>query len=72
MDYFGAALALGNAILDQIPDYDERKRKKYHELSQSYQAEKTKTYPERDDDLLLNLKEEIKSYWEDIVSHLEK
>jgi len=71
MDYFLLALKLGQSILDKLPDYDEKKRQKYHDLVRQYNNEITKDYPERDDDLIMNLREEGSIMWQEIISHLK-
>lgn len=70
MNYFTIALKLGEEILKQIPDFDQRKRAEYHRLTVAYNNEITKNYPERDDDLIMNLRDDIKLMWEDIIKHM--
>lgn len=71
MDYFGAALNLGQSILNKMPDYPEKERKKYHALVRQYNNEKTKDYRNINDDLIMNLREDAKIHWQAISSHLD-
>jgi hypothetical protein len=64
MDWITLALSLGDQILKKIPNYDQKKRNDYYNKKKLYNQEKAKTYPLRDDDLLLSLKE-------DLFTHLE-
>lgn len=64
MDWITLALSLGDQILKKIPNYDQKKRNDYYNKKKLYNQEKAKTYPQRDDDLLLSLKE-------DLFTHLE-
>ncbi len=70
METFLIALKLGQSILDKTPNYPESKRSKYHKLIREYNSEITKRYPERDDDLIMNLREDAKIMWQEIISHL--
>ena len=70
METFLIALTLGQTILDKMPDYPQKKRDLYHKLVREYNSEITKTYPERDDDLIMNLREDAKIMWQEIISHL--
>lgn len=59
MDWVTLALSLGLEIMKKIPNYDQKKRNEYYNKTKQYNQEKAKTYPERDDDLLLSLKEDL-------------
>lgn len=70
MDYFLIALKLASQIMSNIPDYDQRKKEKFFNLSRQLEEEWNRPYPDRDDDLILNLRDElglfIKSFYEEI------
>lgn len=56
------ALSITNKLMDKLPDYDQRKKQQFHDLNLRYEQEKKKTYPERDDDLIMNLRDELSSF----------
>lgn len=71
MEWITLALSLGDQILKKIPNYDQKKRKDYYEKKSLYTQEKAKTYPERDDDLLLALKEDLYNHLEAFKKEIE-
>jgi len=64
MDWIKLALSLGDKLLEKIPNYDQKKRNSYYEKKSLYLSEVSKTYPERDDDLILNLRDDLKAFLE--------
>jgi len=62
MEYLLIALNLANEIMKQIPDYDQRKRKEFYKKVLSLQDEWHKPYDQRDDDLILNLRDELGTF----------
>jgi len=62
MDYLQAALQIANKLLDKIPDYDQRKKEKYHKLLKDYTIEKARPADMTDHDLILNMRDEIKNF----------
>lgn len=62
MSYFELALTFANNLMSHIPDYDQRKRERFFKLKSEYQAEKVKEYHLRDDQRLLNLKDELEIF----------
>ena len=71
MEWITLALSLGDQILKKLPNYDQKKRKDYYEKKSLYTQEKAKTYPERDDDLLLALKEDLYNHLEAFKKEIE-
>lgn len=70
MEAFLIAATLIGKLLDKTPDYEPRKREKYHKLVRALGAETTKEYVKRDDDLIMNLREDIKTMQREVMSHL--
>lgn len=61
-----AAITLANRVLEQLPNYDQRKRAAYKELSETFIRETKKQYPDRDDDLIMNLRDKLQAHFEEI------
>lgn len=57
-----ALFSVTDKLLDKMPDYDQRKKEKYFKLRTRYNDEFKKDYPSRDDDLILNLRDELLSF----------
>ncbi len=55
-------LSIVDKLLAKTPNYDEKKKKQFYDLKLAYVGESKKTYPERDDDLLMNLRDQL-SVW---------
>ena len=55
-------LSIVDKLLAKTPDYDEKKKKQFYDLKLSYTGELKKTYPERDDDLIMNIRDQL-SVW---------
>ena len=70
MESFIIAATLIGKLVDRTPTYPESKRSKYHKLVRALRAELTKTYPKRDDDLVMNLRDDIKIMQKELISHL--
>lgn len=64
MDYLLIALNIANEFMKKIPDYDQKKRQQFHSKTIQLQDEWNKPYEKRDDDLILNLREELSSFLE--------
>ena len=60
MNMFEIALSFGSKLLGKIPDYDQKKKSQFFKLQDSYNKEKMN--PDRDDDKLLNIKEELAAF----------
>lgn len=71
MDYVGMAMQLGLAILDQIPNYEQRKKEKYHKLVSDYQNEIVRPADMQDHDLILNLRQDIYNYLEAFLTEIK-
>lgn len=56
------ALSFASKLLDKFPDYDQRKKSKFFDDQKRYNEEIRKDYPLRDDDLILNLKEDLVAF----------
>jgi len=52
-------ITIATKLLDKTPNYSQKKREQWHDLQQRYSEELKKLYPERDDDLVMNLREQI-------------
>lgn len=61
--------ALGK-VLDKMPNYDQKKRKEYYELSLAYLQEMKKD--DRDLDLAMNLRDQLKTFVQTFEIDLEK
>ena len=72
MDAFTLALTFGGKLLDKIPDYDQTKKNKFFKDSKRYLEEKSKAFPLRDDDLILNLKDELTAFMDAFNKELSK
>lgn len=70
MGIFEMLLSFGSKLLDQMPDFDQKKKDQFYNLKTQYQKEKAS--PNRDDDKLLNLKEELETFLEAFHKELEK
>jgi len=53
------ALSILDKLLDKIPDYDDRKIKNYYKIKDKFRKEVNRPYSERDDDLILDLRDEL-------------
>lgn len=71
MDWIMLALSIGDKLLEKIPSYDQKKRDDYYQKKTLFSQEKAKTYPERDDDLLLSLKEDLYNHLEAFRKEIE-
>jgi len=72
MDWITLALSLADQTLKKLPDYDQKKKQEYYKKKQAYNQEKSKSYPMRDDDLLLGLKEDLYAFAQAIHNEGEK
>ena len=72
MDYVAIALTLGDKILDLLPSYDEKLVKRFYEKKSLYLKEIARDYGERDDDLILYLREDLKLMLSTIAKDLDK
>lgn len=57
-------ISLADKALSLVPNYDQRKKKKFYELKERYENEFRKDYPERDDNL-------IDHYRNDLLCHIQ-
>ena len=71
MDYFTLAMQLGVELLEKFPSYDQRKKQQFFDKKNLYNQEKAKTYEQRDDDLLLSLKEELGVFLESFLQEIK-
>jgi len=49
---FTMLLSVVNKTMDMLPDYEQRKKEKFHKMQRDYNNEKNKEYPQRDDNLV--------------------
>ena len=52
-------ITLTSKILDKTPNYEQKKKEQWSKLCLRYNDEVKKLYPDRDDDLIMNLREQI-------------
>jgi len=64
MNYLLLALNIANEFMKKIPDYDQKKRQQFFNKTTQLQDEWNKPYEKRDDDLILNLREELSTFLE--------
>lgn len=65
MDPIAMVTALANMtskVMDKLPDYDQKKKEHFHDLNTRLNAERKKQYPDRDDDLIMNLRDDLVSF----------
>lgn len=66
-----ALLGIIDKFMDKIPDYDQKKRDQFHELKLRFEEEKKRIYPDRDDDLIMNLRDQIIAFAEDFNKEIQ-
>lgn len=63
-------LSITDKLMDRMPTYNQRKKETYHKLRMKYLEEKSKAYPERDDNLVglcrMELLEFIRTFEQEI------
>ena len=72
MDYFTLALSAIEKLLDHLPNYEQRKRDKFFKLKKEYVEEINKEYYQRDDDKVLNLRDELIVFLESFQKEISK
>lgn len=65
----GTVIGLVDKTLDLMPDYDQRKKAEWLKLKAEYNKQIALPLPERDADLILNLKESILLYADEVLKH---
>jgi len=63
-------LEITNKFMDQLPNYDQRKRKAFHKLKEEYENEKVSSC--RDDNRVDNLRDELRRFIQDFSKELSK
>lgn len=71
MEWITLALSLGDQLLKKMPSYDQKKKEDYYEKKTLYTQERAKAYPDRDDDLLLALREDLYNHLEAFKKEIE-
>lgn len=66
--FFSAALG----FMRKLPDYDQKQLSKFTNKLTRFEAEIKRPYPERDDDLILNLRDELTTYLSVFSDDLKK
>ena len=64
------AASLIGKLVDRTPTYPQSKRNIYHKMVRSLRAEITKSYPNRDDDIVMNLRDDIKIMQKELISYV--
>lgn len=64
-------LSVTGKLLDKLPDYDQRKKEKFYKLQKEYNEEITKEYPQRDDNKIANLRDEIKLFTSTFIKEIQ-
>lgn len=59
---FTTLLTIADKLLDKSPNYSQKKKEDYVKLKRQYNDELKRDYSDRDDDLVLNLRDELLSY----------
>lgn len=72
MDYLLLAMNITQAILEKMPDYDQRKKQDFYEKKSNLEAEWKKPINERDDDLILNLREDVTLFLNTFYEEIKK
>lgn len=67
-----SSLGIAGEILKKNPDYPQTLKEKHNQLQNDYENELKKKYQDRDDDKIMNLREEISNFMEDFHSELKK
>jgi len=57
-----ALAVMATEILKKLPTYDQKKKQVFFDLMKAYACEKVKPVHERDDDLILNMRDEILAF----------
>ena len=53
-----ALITLTSKILDMFPNYEQRKKERFHQITMELAQEKAKQRCDQDDNLLMNLRDE--------------
>lgn len=53
-----ALITLASKAMDLFPNYEQRKKERFHQISLEIAQEKAKQRSDQDDDLLMNLRDE--------------
>lgn len=72
MQYLFLAMKLAEGFMDQIPNYDQRKKKEYYNLKNRLNDSWNAPWEKRDDDLILNLQEKMKVFLESFYEEIKK
>ena len=66
------ALKIAHEIMKKMPDYDQKKRSEFYKMTVRLEREWNRPYPERDDDLILNLRSEAMAFLEAFYEEIKK
>lgn len=72
MDYIGMAMKLGSELLEKFPDYDQRKKSKYHKMIKDYRTEVNRPADMADHDLILNLRRDIHDFLDTFYKEIKQ
>ena len=71
MDYVGMAMQLGVEILEQLPNYEQRKRERYYKMVQDYKNEIVRPADLQDHALIITLRKDIYTYLASLLSEIK-
>lgn len=69
-EIIGLALSIVDKTLDHVPNYEQRKKEKYHKLKKAYLNELIRA--DRDDNLVIKLELELRQFLETFDSELRE
>jgi hypothetical protein len=56
--------------MDRLPDYEQRKKEKFHKLLRKYKDEVSKNYPQRDDLLVSHYADKLRDFLKDFANEI--
>ncbi len=65
--WFELAMKLGVEVLKQMPDYTERKEKKFYKLKEFYTEQLSKPAHLRNDEVLANAREDLANMLQGLI-----
>lgn len=64
-------LELTNELLKKFPNYDQRKKEKFYKIASKYQNQMSIDYRYRDDNLIDNLRDELKLFSRTFIKEIQ-
>jgi hypothetical protein len=69
-------LSITDKLMDRLPDYNQNKKELFYTLRKRYLVERSKEYPQRDDNLIgicrMDLMEFLKTFEQEIESEIRE